>query len=40
MLRLATALVVGVGGYQLFMKAREGRSGWPADPQAAAMIDG
>lgn len=34
------AMLVGVAAYQLFMKAREGRTGGPADPQAAAMIDG
>ena len=34
------AMVVGVGGYQLFMRIREGRTGGPADAQAAAMIDG
>ena len=34
------AMLVGVGIYQLFMRLREGRTGGPADPQAAAMIDG
>lgn len=39
-LTFGAAMLVGVGGYQLFMKAREGRTGGPADPQGAAMIDG
>lgn len=34
------SMLVGVGLYQLFMRLREGRAGGPADPQAAAMIDG
>jgi uncharacterized membrane protein YedE/YeeE len=34
------AMLVGVGLYQLFTRLREGRAGGPADPQAAAMIDG
>ncbi len=34
------AMLVGVGGYQLFMRLRESRTGGPADAQAAAMIDG
>ena len=34
------AMVVGVGGYQLFMRIREGRTGGPADAEAAAMMDG
>ncbi len=34
------AMLVGVAAYQLFTRLREGRSGGPADPQAAAMIDG
>jgi uncharacterized membrane protein YedE/YeeE len=34
------AMLVGVGAYQLFTKMREGRTGGPVDPQAAAMIDG
>ncbi len=34
------AMLLGVGGYQLFMKVREGRSGGTPDAQAAAMIDG
>lgn len=34
------SMLVGVGAYQLFMRLREGRTGGPADQQAAAMIDG
>jgi len=34
------AMLVGVGGYQLFMRLRESRTEGPADAQAAAMIDG
>jgi hypothetical protein len=33
-------MLIGVGAYQLFMRMRETRTGGPADPQAAAMIDG
>jgi len=33
-------MLIGVALYQLFMRIREGRAGGPADPQAAAMIDG
>lgn len=39
-LTFGAAMLVGVGVYQLFMRAREGRTGGPADQQAAAMIDG
>jgi hypothetical protein len=39
-LTFGAAMLVGVGAYQLFMRIREGRSGGPVDPQAAAMIDG
>lgn len=34
------SMLVGVGLYQGFMRIREGGAGGPADPQAAAMIDG
>jgi uncharacterized membrane protein YedE/YeeE len=34
------AMLAGVGLYQVFMRARENRTGRPADRQAAAMIDG
>ena len=34
------AMLVGVGAYQLYIRLRENRTGGPADPQAAAMIDG
>lgn len=34
------SMLIGVGLYQLFMRVRESRTGGPADPQAAAMIDG
>lgn len=34
------SMLVGVAAYQTFTRARETRSGGPADPQAAAMIDG
>jgi len=39
-LTFGAAMLVGVGGYQLFMRIHEGRTGGPADAQAAAMIDG
>ena len=39
-LTFGASMLVGVGGYQLFMRFREGRTGGPADRQAAAMIDG
>ena len=39
-LTFGLAMLVGVAIYQMFMRLREGRSGGPADPQAAAMIDG
>jgi uncharacterized membrane protein YedE/YeeE len=39
-LTFGIAMLVGVGIYQVFMRLREGRTGGPADPQAAAMIDG
>ncbi len=39
-LTFGVAMLVGVGIYQMFMRLREGRTGGPADPQAAAMIDG
>jgi uncharacterized membrane protein YedE/YeeE len=39
-LTFGAAMLVGVGAYQLFMRARENRTGGPADQQAAAMIDG
>lgn len=34
------AMLTGVGAYQLLARIREGRTGGPADEQAAAMIDG
>ena len=34
------SMLIGVAFYQLVMRAREGRTGRPTDPQAAAMIDG
>lgn len=34
------SMLLGVGLYQVWMRLREGRTGGPADPQAAAMIDG
>lgn len=39
-LTFGAAMLAGVGAYQVFMRVREGRTGGPADPQAAAMIDG
>jgi hypothetical protein len=39
-LTFGVSMLIGVGLYQLFMRSREGRAGGPADPQAAAMIDG
>ena len=39
-LTFGAAMLVGVGAYQLYTRFREGRTGGPADPQAAAMIDG
>lgn len=39
-LTFGAAMLVGVGSYQFFMRIRESRTGGPADPQAAAMIDG
>ncbi|MBW2508909.1 MAG: YeeE/YedE family protein [Deltaproteobacteria bacterium] len=39
-LTFGVSMLIGVGLYQLFMRIREGRAGGPADPQAAAMIDG
>jgi uncharacterized membrane protein YedE/YeeE len=39
-LTFGAAMLVGVIVYQSFMRLREGRSGGPADQQAAAAIDG
>ncbi len=39
-LTFGLAMLLGVGGYQLFMRVRESRTGRPSDEQAAAMIDG
>lgn len=34
------SMLVGVAAYQIITRMRETRAGGPADPQAAAMIDG
>ena len=39
-LLFGAAMLVGVGAYQLFMRARENRTGTPVDQQAVAMTDG
>lgn len=39
-LTFGASMLVGVGLYQVITRVREGRAGGPADPQAAAMIDG
>lgn len=39
-LTFGASMLVGVGLYQMIMRAREGGAGGAADPQAAAMIDG
>ncbi len=39
-LTFGAAMMLGVGGYQVFMRVRESRTGGPTDQQAAAMIDG
>lgn len=39
-LTFGVSMLVGVGLFQLFVRAREKRTGGPVDPQAAAMIDG
>jgi len=39
-LLFGAAMLVGVGAYQVFTRARENRTGAPADQQAVAMTDG
>ncbi|MGB8225171.1 MAG: YeeE/YedE family protein [Polyangiales bacterium] len=39
-LLFGAAMLVGVGAYQLLTRARENRTGTPADQQAVAMTDG